>query len=174
MLRPGPATKNSGIVVEFALPMTIVQRTLHVEFASVSCGDEWLASKSKPGNIQLWQCRVTCLMTGLRPWECSSTTWNCCRCSERVHPPPLIKIILVDNPSRVDVVIPPVEINDFLQRVCSMCVFCCHQFMDGNDDAISVWECGWKWWCVSGWKWWCVSVWERGFHHIYQSVQFII
>ena len=43
MLRPGPATKDSGIMVEFALPMTIVQCTLHVEFASVSCGDEWLA-----------------------------------------------------------------------------------------------------------------------------------
>ena len=74
MLRPGPATKDSGIMVEFTLPMTIVQCTLHAEFASVSCGDEWLASKSKPGNIQLWQCQVTCLLTGLRPWECSSTT----------------------------------------------------------------------------------------------------
>ena len=31
---------------------------------------------------------------------------------------------------------PPVEINDFLQRVvCSVCVFCCHQFVDGDGDA---------------------------------------
>ena len=87
---------------------------------------------------QEWPITVS-LLTDLWPWECSATIWSCCGRNKWVHLPPLIKITLVDNPSRVDVVIPPVEINDFLQRlVCSVCISCCPVSVGRSGD---VWVC---------------------------------